>query len=76
MIGYSSFLTPDNKKETEEVLKLIGLTFGEEEEMLERRQLCGEESEYNADYLFSTVQTMSKDEVYSRFDKEHFDYGF
>ena len=56
MIGYSSFLTPDNKKETEEVLKLIGLTFGEEEEMLERRQLCGEESEYNADYLFTAYE--------------------
>ena len=36
--------------------------------------LSGNSKDYNADYLFSTVQTMSKDEVYSRFDKEHFDY--
>ncbi|WP_461463714.1 DUF3427 domain-containing protein [Methanobrevibacter sp.] len=36
--------------------------------------LSGNSKDYNADYLFSTVQTMSKDEVYSQFNREHFDY--
>lgn len=36
--------------------------------------LSGNSKEYNADYLFSTVQTMSKDDVLSRYDKSYFDY--
>lgn len=36
--------------------------------------LSGNSKDYNAKYLFSTVQTMSKEDVYSRFDKDAFDY--
>ena len=36
--------------------------------------LSGNSKDYHADYLFSTVQTMSKEEVYTKFGKDHFDY--
>ena len=35
--------------------------------------LSGNSKDYNADYLFSTVQTMQKDDVHSKFSPEHFD---
>ena len=36
--------------------------------------LSGNSKEYDKDYLFSTVQTMSKDEVYTKFDENEFDF--
>ena len=36
--------------------------------------LTGNSKDYDRPYLFSTIQTMSKDDVYTRFDKKHFDY--
>ena len=36
--------------------------------------LSGNSKQTEKDYLFSTIQTMSKDEVYTSFDKDHFDY--
>ena len=36
--------------------------------------LSGNSKDYNKNYLFSTIQTMSKEDVYRRFDKDHFDY--
>ncbi|MGN1185528.1 MAG: DEAD/DEAH box helicase family protein [Methanobrevibacter wolinii] len=36
--------------------------------------LSGNSKEYNKDYLFSTIQTMSKEEVYRGFKKDSFDY--
>ena len=36
--------------------------------------LSGNSKEYNKDYLFSTIQTMSKEEVYRKFGKDEFDY--
>ena len=36
--------------------------------------LSGNSKDYEADYLFSTVQTMSQDYVLSKFPKDHFDY--
>lgn len=36
--------------------------------------LSGNSKQYDKPYLFSTIQTMSKDDVYTRYDKDHFDY--
>lgn len=36
--------------------------------------LSGNSKDYDADYLFSTIQTMSKEDVFKRYDKNHFDY--
>ncbi|WP_069591988.1 DUF3427 domain-containing protein [Methanosphaera sp. WGK6] len=36
--------------------------------------LSGNEKNYYSDFLFSTVQMMSKEEVYSKYDKNYFDY--
>ena len=36
--------------------------------------LTGNRKDYDSPYLFSTIQTMSKDDVYTRFDPNHFDY--
>ena len=36
--------------------------------------LSGNSKQKDKDYLFSTIQTMSKDDVYTQFDKNHFDY--
>ena len=36
--------------------------------------LSGTSKDYDVDYLFSTRQTMSQDSVYTKYDKEEFDY--
>ncbi len=36
--------------------------------------LTGKDKDYDADYLFSTIQTLSKDETLKYYDKQHFDY--
>ena len=36
--------------------------------------LTGNKKQYDKNYLFSTIQTMSKDDVYTRFEPDHFDY--
>ena len=36
--------------------------------------LSGNSKQYNKEYLFSTIQTMSKEEVYRKFGKDEFDY--
>ncbi|WP_298499383.1 DEAD/DEAH box helicase [uncultured Methanobrevibacter sp.] len=36
--------------------------------------LSGNSKDYDKNYLFSTIQTMSKDDVYTKYDKHHFDY--
>ena len=36
--------------------------------------LSGNQREVEADFIFTTVQMMSKERVYSQFSKEHFDY--
>lgn len=36
--------------------------------------LSGNSKDYGRNYLFSTIQTMSKEDVYTRYDKGHFDY--
>ena len=36
--------------------------------------LSGNSKDYDKPYLFSTIQMMSKEEVYTRFDKHYFDY--
>ena len=36
--------------------------------------LTGNSKEYDKPYLFATIQTMSKDDVYTRYDKDYFDY--
>ena len=36
--------------------------------------LTGNKKDKNADYLFSTIQTLSKEEVYTSFNKDEFDY--
>lgn len=36
--------------------------------------LSGNFKDFDKPYLFSTIQTMSKEEVYTRFDKDYFDY--
>ena len=36
--------------------------------------LSGNSKECDSNYLFSTIQTMSKEEVYTRFDEDYFDY--
>ena len=53
MIEYKKLKMPENGGKTEKVLSLLCKTFGAEEEYLERRQLCGAESFYNEDYLFT-----------------------
>ena len=37
-------------------------------------KLCGNKKDENANYLFSTVQTMSKDEILNNFETDHFNY--
>lgn len=36
--------------------------------------LSGNSKDYSKNYLFSTIQTMSKDDIYTRYSKDHFDY--
>ena len=36
--------------------------------------LTGNQKDYDKPYLFSTIQTMSKEDVYKRFDRDYFDY--
>ena len=36
--------------------------------------LSGTSKDYDKPYLFSTIQTMSKDDVYTKYDPTHFDY--
>ncbi|WP_407432911.1 DEAD/DEAH box helicase [Methanobrevibacter sp.] len=36
--------------------------------------LTGNEKNFNADYIFATIQTLSKDDVHTRFKKDEFDY--
>jgi len=36
--------------------------------------VSGSSREFDKDYVFATIQTMSKDYAYSRYDKDHFDY--
>ncbi|WP_298521293.1 DEAD/DEAH box helicase [uncultured Methanobrevibacter sp.] len=36
--------------------------------------LSGNSKDYDKPYLFSTIQTMSKEEVYTRYPKDYFDY--
>ncbi|WP_458456340.1 DEAD/DEAH box helicase [Methanobrevibacter sp.] len=36
--------------------------------------LSGNSKEYDKSYLFSTIQTMSKEDVFTRYAKDHFDY--
>ena len=36
--------------------------------------LSGNSKDYDKSYLFSTIQTMSKEDVYKRYDENHFDY--
>lgn len=36
--------------------------------------LSGNSKDYESPYLFSTIQTMSRDDIYTRYDKNHFDY--
>lgn len=36
--------------------------------------LSGNSKDYDKNYIFSTIQTMSKDDVYTKYDKNHFDY--
>ncbi|WP_346662096.1 DEAD/DEAH box helicase [uncultured Methanobrevibacter sp.] len=36
--------------------------------------LSGNSKDFEKPYLFSTIQTMSKDDVYTRYDKDYFDY--
>ena len=36
--------------------------------------LSGNSKDFDKDYLFSTIQTMSKDDVYTHFEPDHFDY--
>lgn len=36
--------------------------------------LSGNQKDYEADYLFSTIQMMSREEVYNHFSPEYFDY--
>ena len=36
--------------------------------------LTGNQKDYDKPYLFSTIQTMSKEDVYRSFPKDHFDY--
>ena len=36
--------------------------------------LTGNKKDFDADYIFSTVQTMSKEDILSRFTEDHFDY--
>lgn len=36
--------------------------------------LSGTNKDFDKNYLFSTIQTMSKEDVYTRYDPEHFDY--
>ena len=53
MIDYRNFKAPNCDKEIQEILRLLGDTFGRQEEDLERKQLSGSESDYNDDYLFT-----------------------
>ena len=36
--------------------------------------LTGNKKEYGKDYIFATIQTLSKDDVYTQFEKDEFDY--
>lgn len=36
--------------------------------------LSGNSKDYDKNYLFATIQTMSKDDVYTRYGRDHFDY--
>ena len=36
--------------------------------------LTGNSKNYDSPYIFATIQTMSKDDVYTRYDKNYFDY--
>ncbi|MBQ9025592.1 MAG: DEAD/DEAH box helicase [Methanobrevibacter sp.] len=36
--------------------------------------LTGNKKDFNADYVFATIQTLSKDDIYTKFKKDEFDY--
>lgn len=36
--------------------------------------ISGNSKQFDKNYIFSTIQTMSKDDVYTRFEPDHFDY--
>lgn len=36
--------------------------------------LTGNKKDFNADYIFATIQTLSKDDIYTKFRKDEFDY--
>ena len=36
--------------------------------------LTGNSKDYDSNFLFSTIQTLSKDDVYTKFKKDEFDY--
>lgn len=36
--------------------------------------LTGNRKDFDADYIFSTIQTLSKDDIYTKFEKDEFDY--
>ena len=36
--------------------------------------LTGNRKDFDADYVFATIQTLSKDDIYTRFRKDEFDY--
>ena len=36
--------------------------------------LTGNKKEYDKDYIFATIQTLSKDDIYTQFEKDEFDY--
>ena len=36
--------------------------------------LTGNKKDFNADYIFATIQTLSKDDIYTKFEKDEFDY--
>jgi len=47
------------------------MVFGKEKSM---GLLCGRSKNLSGDYLFSTIQTLSKNEILSSFPRDHFDY--
>ena len=36
--------------------------------------MTGNKKDFNADYIFATIQTLSKDDIYTKFEKDEFDY--
>lgn len=57
------------QKATEEFKKVLPFAKNEDFGLL-----TGKHKETHAKYLFATIQTLSKDDIYSQFDQNHFDY--